>query len=206
MGLRAGWSKSGTLHLTLRFLGDVEDDRLEPLIGAVGRAAMSVGAFEFVTTSLGAFPSPRRPRVLWLGVESDHIPVRTSAYTGIAQREEQVRVDGLDYVTTRFGASDRLLLVDDVYDTGLSLQQVIAELAESFGSDMPETRIATPWFKPGNNLTRRNPDYFLHESDEWLVFPHELDGLNPDELRDHKPALSPIINALLSRLQGRQES
>jgi len=141
-----------------------------------------------------------------LGVESDHIPVRTSAYTGIAQREEQVRVDGLDYVTTRFGASDRLLLVDDVYDTGLSLQQVIAELAESFGSDMPETRIATPWFKPGNNLTRRNPDYFLHESDEWLVFPHELDGLNPDELRDHKPALSPIINALLSRLQGRQES
>ena len=141
-----------------------------------------------------------------LGIESDHIPVRTSAYTGIAQREEQVRVDGLEYLTTRFGATDRLLLVDDVYDTGLSLQQVIASLGEHFGSQMPETRIATPWFKPGNNRTARSPDYFLHESDEWLVFPHELEGLSPDELRDHKPALSPIIDALRSRLQGCVES
>lgn len=140
-----------------------------------------------------------------LGVQSDHIPVRTTSYTGIARREEQVRVDGLDYLTTRFGVTDRLLLVDDVYDTGLSLQRVIAALGDHFGSDMPEIRIATPWFKPGNNRTGRNPDYFLRESDDWLVFPHELDGLSPAELRDHKPALSPIIDEVLLRLAGRQE-
>ena len=141
-----------------------------------------------------------------LGVESDHIPVRTSSYTGIAQREEEVSVAGLDYVTTRFGGNDRLLLVDDVYDTGLSLQQVIARLGDHFGGDIPEIRIATPWFKPGNNRTGRKPDYFLHESDEWLVFPHELEGLDCGELRDHKPALSPIIDVLLPRLQGRDKS
>ena len=135
-----------------------------------------------------------------LGIESDHIPVRTSSYTGIARREQQVRVDGLEYVTTRCSGGDRLLLVDDVYDTGLSLQGLIARLGEHFGSDMPETRIATPWFKPGNNRTARNPDYFLRESDEWLVFPHELEGLSPEELREHKPALSPIIDELQSRL------
>jgi hypothetical protein len=135
-----------------------------------------------------------------LGIESDHIPVRTSSYTGIARREQQVRVDGLEYVTTRCSGGDRLLLVDDVYDTGLSLQGVIARLGEHFGSDMPETRIATPWFKPGNNRTARNPDYFLRESDEWLVFPHELEGLSPEELREHKPALAPIIDELQSRL------
>ena len=135
-----------------------------------------------------------------LGIESDHIPVRTSSYTGIARREQQVRVDGLEYVTTRCSGGDRLLLVDDVYDTGLSLQGLIARLGEHFGSDMPETRIATPWFKPGNNRTARNPDYFLRESDEWLVFPHELEGLSPEELREHKPALAPIIDELQSRL------
>mgnify|MGYP001825278757 CR=1 FL=1 len=140
-----------------------------------------------------------------LGLESDHIPVRTSSYAGTARREEQIRVDGLEYLTSRFGATDRLLLVDDVYDTGLSLQQVLATLGEHYGSDMPETRIATPWFKPGNNRSGHSPDYFLHESDEWLVFPHELEGLDPDELRGHKPALSPIIDELLSRLQGRRE-
>jgi hypoxanthine phosphoribosyltransferase len=139
-----------------------------------------------------------------LGVESDHIPVRTSSYTGIAHREQEVRVDGLEYVTARCSAGDRLLLVDDVYDTGLSLQGVIARLGEHFGSDMPETRIATPWFKPGNNRTARNPDYFLHESDEWLVFPHELEGLSPEELREHKPALAPIIDELQSRLGRRR--
>ena len=139
-----------------------------------------------------------------LGIESDHIPVRTSSYTGIGRREQRVRVDGLDYVTARFGAGDRLLLVDDVYDTGLSLQGVIERLAAHFGSDMPETRIATPWFKPGNNRTARNPDYFLHESDEWLVFPHELEGLSPGELRNHKPALAPIIDELQSRLGKRR--
>ena len=135
-----------------------------------------------------------------LGIESDHIPVRTSSYTGIARREQQVRVDGLEYVTTRCSGGDRLLLVDDVYDTGLSLQGLVARLGEHFGSDMPETRIATPWFKPGNNRTARNPDYFLRESDEWLVFPHELEGLSPEELREHKPALAPIIDELQSRL------
>lgn len=68
-GVRASWVRPGAMHLTLKFLGDVEERALSGLAGAVGRAAAGVRPFRFETTVLGAFPSPRRPRVIWLGVE-----------------------------------------------------------------------------------------------------------------------------------------
>jgi 2'-5' RNA ligase len=70
-GVRASWVRPGALHLTLKFLGDVEEGALSDLRGAVRRAAAGVPPFRFETTGLGAFPSPRRPRVIWLGVEPD---------------------------------------------------------------------------------------------------------------------------------------
>jgi 2'-5' RNA ligase len=68
-GVRAGWSRAGTLHLTLKFLGDVEEALLPDLATALKAAAAEVPPFTFDTTSMGAFPSPARPRVIWLGVE-----------------------------------------------------------------------------------------------------------------------------------------
>ncbi len=55
------------------------------------------------------------------GVPADHIAIRTSSYTGIAQRDRQVRVHGLDYLTERVRPHSRVLIVDDVFDTGLSV-------------------------------------------------------------------------------------
>ena len=43
-------------------------------------------------------------------------------------------------------------------------------------------RIATPWYKPNNNQTSLKPDYYLHETDKWIVFPHELAGLSMQEI------------------------
>ena len=68
-GVRAGWIKPEAMHLTLKFLGDVEESALSGLFGAVRRAAAGVHPFRFDTRVLGAFPSPRRPRVIWVGVE-----------------------------------------------------------------------------------------------------------------------------------------
>jgi 2'-5' RNA ligase len=68
-GVRASWAKRGAMHLTLKFLGDVEESDLAGVGSAVRRAAAGVPPFRFETTILGAFPSPRRPRVIWLGVE-----------------------------------------------------------------------------------------------------------------------------------------
>ncbi len=68
-GVRASWSRAATLHLTLKFLGDVEEALLPDLVAALEAAAAEVPPFAFDTTSMGAFPSPARPRVVWVGVE-----------------------------------------------------------------------------------------------------------------------------------------
>ena len=136
-----------------------------------------------------------------LGVSSDHIAIRTSHYSGIDHHNASVKVYGLNYVIRQLESEDSLLIVDDVHDTGLSIQQIINDLKTACKKNTPEIKVATPYFKPTKNKTDRKPDFYLHETDEWLVFPHELDGLTIDEIKENKPAvkdlidkISPIIN------------
>ena len=136
-----------------------------------------------------------------LGVSSDHIAIRTSHYSGIDKHNSNVKVYGLNYVIRQLESEDSLLIVDDVHDTGLSIQQIVNDLKAACKKNTPDIKIATPYFKPTKNKTERKPDFYLHETDEWLVFPHELDGLTIDEIKENKPAvrdlidrISPIIN------------
>lgn len=129
------------------------------------------------------------------GVNSDHIAIRTSSYNGIDDRGRTVRVHGLDYLVKNINAEDSLLIVDDVFDTGLSVQAILDELKRKCRRNTPEDiRIATPWFKPENNKTSLTPHYFLHKSDKWLVFPHEFDGLTHDEIVENKPAIKRLFD------------
>ena len=132
----------------------------------------------------------------FLGVVTDHIAIRTSSYTGIDQRDKTIRVHGLDYIVKNVNAEDSLLIVDDVYDTGLSIQQVITDLEADCRRNTPDIKIATPYFKPGKNRTDRTPDFYIHANDDWLVFPHELDGLELDEVIQNKPGIDAIKNKL----------
>ena len=60
----------------------------------------------------------------------------------------------------------------------------------------PTIKVATPYFKPNKNKTNREPDYYLHKTDKWLVFPHELEGLTRQEMIDYKPELSDIVQKI----------
>ncbi|MDP4650778.1 MAG: phosphoribosyltransferase family protein [Haliea sp.] len=137
-----------------------------------------------------------------LGVEADHIAIRTSSYTGIGQRSRHVKVHGLTYIIKQLESEDSLLIVDDVHDTGLSIDQVVQDLQQACKKNTPEIRIATPYYKPGNNKTTRVPEYYIHETAEWLVFPHELHGLSIEELRRHKPELASIMAPLEQHLSA----
>ncbi len=65
------WVKVESIHLTLKFIGEIED-RLLPSVFEVMRSAVEgVAPFEFEVRGLGWFPPGRRPRVLWAGVERD---------------------------------------------------------------------------------------------------------------------------------------
>ena len=131
----------------------------------------------------------------YCGIESDHIAIRTSSYVGVDQRGA-VAVHGLNYIIKKICHDDRVLIVDDVFDTGNTIKAVIDELGKRARDNTPEDiRIAVPWYKPKRNETDITPDYFIRETEEWLVFPHELDALEPDELRSERPGIAAIIEA-----------
>ena len=131
-----------------------------------------------------------------LGVSSDHIAIRTSHYSGIDKHNSNVKVYGLNYVIRQLESEDSLLIVDDVHDTGLSIQQIVNDLKAACKKNTPDIKVATPYFKPTKNKTERKPDFYLHETDEWLVFPHELDGLTIDEIKENKPAVRDLIDKI----------
>ena len=129
------------------------------------------------------------------GVETDHIAIRTSSYFGINQQSKEIRVHGLHYIIENVNADDSLLIVDDVFDSGHSIEAVLKELSEKTRKNMPETvKVACPWYKPERNATNIVPDYYIHETDAWLVFPHELNGLTEEEIREGKPQLAKFID------------
>ncbi len=130
----------------------------------------------------------------FVGVKTDHIAVRTSSYTGIGQPGKVIRVHGLHYIIENCNAEDSLLVVDDVFDSGRSIEALLAELNAKCRRNMPETvRIACPWYKPDNNQTKHKPDFYLHQTDEWIVFPHELSGLTLEEIGAGKTELAPVL-------------
>jgi hypoxanthine phosphoribosyltransferase len=131
------------------------------------------------------------------GVKTDHIAVRTSAYTGIGQRSKSIRVHGLHYIIEEANANNSLLVVDDVFDSGHSIEALLNELSLKMRLNMPaKVRIATPWYKPANNQTKLVPDFYVHETDKWIVFPHELAGLTLEEIEAGKTELKPILELL----------
>ena len=130
----------------------------------------------------------------YFGVETDHIAIRTSSYRGIDGRASEVRVHGLNYLLKNIEQDDRLLIVDDVFDTGRTIEVVIGTLREKARRNAPlEIRVAVPFYKPSRNRTARVPDYYLHETDQWIKFPHSLEGLTAEEIRCHRSALFDVL-------------
>ena len=137
----------------------------------------------------------------FLGVETDHISIRTSyrgmdSYLESINTPETIRVHGLQYLYERLNCDDRLLLVDDVFSTGNNIEAVISRLKAKCKRNMPQdVRIAVPYYKPDRNQSGRTPDYYLHETADWLVLPYELQGLSRQEINEHKPWVTPILES-----------
>jgi len=123
------------------------------------------------------------------GLQTDHIAIRTSAYRGSDRKPGDVRVHGLEYIIDHIDADDKLLIIDDVFDTGLSIQAVLNELAKKCRRNIPtEIKIATVYHKPEKKRVEITPDYVQHQTDRWLIFPHEIQGLTLEEIEQSKPA------------------
>lgn len=74
----------GAVHVTLKFLGNVDAGLVPPLAEALGEAGSGVAPFELALQGVGAFPNERAPRVLWAGIAGD-----TGALAGLARRVDE---------------------------------------------------------------------------------------------------------------------
>ena len=137
----------------------------------------------------------------YFGVTTDHIAIRTSyrgqkSYSQMVKKADSIRAHGLRYLHERVCEHHSMLIVDDAYSTGSSVNAVIEQLSKKSRRNLPgDIRIATVWYRP-TARTIRPPDYFIHETADWLVLPYELSGLTVQELRDNKPEIAPVIDQL----------
>jgi hypoxanthine phosphoribosyltransferase len=108
--------------------------------------------------------------------------------------KDEVQVYSLGYLIDTLEPTDKLLVIDDVFDSGRSIAAFMKELAARCRHNTPKTiRSATVYYKPRRSKVDIKPDFYVYETDEWLVFPHEVDGLTVEEIRKHKPEAAIIL-------------
>lgn len=92
------WTPSEQWHLTLAFLGDVDEERLPELTRRMGLAARRHRPFDLGLTGMGAFNSLRRARVLWVGVGGDREALtRLADSVGAGARRAKITLDDRRY-------------------------------------------------------------------------------------------------------------
>jgi 2'-5' RNA ligase len=67
--VRVKWVKPENLHVTLKFLGEVDERNFPDMFAALEKSLTSCKEFDFCLKGLGCFPDTRRPRVIWVGID-----------------------------------------------------------------------------------------------------------------------------------------
>jgi len=124
------------------------------------------------------------------GWSVQHVPLKCASYTGVGENPGEVVFTHGDVVFGMFRKGDRVLVVDDVFDTGKTAAAVKRRM-EAAGVDM---RMACVYWKPGRNTTDLAPDYFVKDvGDDWIVFPHEIEGLSASEIACKDATLAELM-------------
>jgi len=141
-----------------------------------GGATVGIGLHEFFKT---------------IGWNIEHFPVKCRSYTGIGENPGEVVFDSPEMVFSKIPAGGKVLVADDVFDTGKTAKAV----KEAMAARGVEMRLACVYWKPGKNTTDHKPDYFTESlGDGWIVFPHEIEGLSLDEIRQKDEVLAKVIS------------
>ena len=67
---QVSWVKQGNIHVTLKFLGEVEEEKMKEVFTAAERGCKGTKKFRMSLKGLGGFPNLNRPRVIWVGTAS----------------------------------------------------------------------------------------------------------------------------------------
>ena len=99
----------------------------------------------------------------------------------------------MDQILSIIHKKNKILIVDDIFDTGRTLKALIQNIHEKAKERKPRIKIATIFYKPTKNQTNIVPDYYLKVVNQWVIFPHELKDLTKEEIRQKGEKLYRII-------------
>lgn len=124
------------------------------------------------------------------GWNVQHLPLKCASYTGIGANAGEVVFTFGEEVFGLMNPGQKILVVDDVFDTGKTAKAVKQRI-DATGAEM---RMACVYWKPEKNRTDLKPDYYVRDvGNDWIVFPHEIEGLSPDEIRRKDPLLTDLL-------------
>lgn len=117
------------------------------------------------------------------------ICVQISSYEGQNQKQE-IEISGFDTFSGQIRNSiiNDVLIVDDIFESGRSIEAFLktwCKLILKNDIQRDSYRIATMFIKKDKNKTNYSPNFVLETTSEWVVFPHELEGLSKDEMIQH---------------------
>ncbi len=109
IGGRISWTKSGKIHLTLKFLGDTDEDIIDEIAAELQQAVQNIAGFKISIQGTGAFPNFKRPRVIWIAAKSEGDQLQKL----VAQIEDCMENFGFEKENRRFSAHLTLGRVKD---------------------------------------------------------------------------------------------
>jgi len=123
------------------------------------------------------------------GLRPRHRALKCASYTGILSHTHEVVFEDDNGIFNSVAVGSRVLIIDDVFDSGNTARAVLERLAPC----KVDTRIATVYWKPSQNKTGIKPDFHVRQTEDWIVFPHELDGLTLDEVKIKDPFVYDLV-------------
>lgn len=118
-------------------------------------------------------------------INIDHIPIKTESYKGFEQQKEII-VHDLDYIVKKANINDRILIIDDIFDSGNTAKKVIDDIRMKMRLNTPnDIKVATIFYKPTKRQVDFEPDYYHSISDAWLIFPHEIEDMTDEQILEY---------------------
>lgn len=137
------------------------------------------------------------------GLHINHTTIATASYSGIDSRGKEVTIKGLEHVIEAICREDSLLIIDDVYESGNTIQRIIEVLRDEARANFPgEILVATIHHKPGlSRHEHRLVSLRTIDPELWVDYPHELaDLVRPEDPADEWiAAKDPEIRDLIQR-------
>ena len=130
----------------------------------------------------------------WKGHDLYHTAIRTQSLEGL-RYGDGYDIKGLEHVLEIIEAEHRLLLVDDFFETGRTIYEVVRHLRRKARRNSPEVRVAVVYCRPRRRRYQVGPNYYVREVESRPLLPDRLTELTEDELRARDSELYEAVYA-----------